>query len=288
LDRDLSDRVFWCFKRRGGGQSVHARENIGVILDVQFNSATTPWPSMRDAALAAQDGGFGVVWVVDHLAGQVMGGPSMMECFTLVGALAACTSTIGVGTLVANVWNRPISVLAAAAATAQQIAEGRFWLGIGAGASPRSPFGAEHAAVGIELDPLMAHRHQRVVDFVEFTRSAWAGGEHNGVTGFAVPDLIPPLIIGVNSVALAVIAARLADGINLRASHPRSTEIINAARDARDPALPPLIVSVWTQWDQTLRDPNSVRRQEFASLGIDRVVLTQFEPVDLALITAKK
>ena len=108
-----------------------------MILDVQFNSATTPWPEIRDAVLAAEAPGYGVAWVVDHVAGQVMGGDSMLECCTLVGALAATTFTIGVGTLVANVWNRPLGVLAAAAATAQQIAGGRFWLGIGAGASPR-------------------------------------------------------------------------------------------------------------------------------------------------------
>src|SRR3954447_2082220 len=77
-----------------------------VILDVQFNSATTPWPEMRDAVLAAEAAGYGVAWVVGHLAGQVMMGDSMMEYCTLTGALAASTTTIGVGTLVANVWNR--------------------------------------------------------------------------------------------------------------------------------------------------------------------------------------
>ena len=31
--------------------------NSPVFFDVQFNSATTPWPEMRDAVLAAEDAG---------------------------------------------------------------------------------------------------------------------------------------------------------------------------------------------------------------------------------------
>ncbi len=149
-----------------------------VILDVQFNAATTPWPELRDAVLAAQEAGYGVAWVLDHLAGQVMRGDQMLECFTWVGALAASTTTIGIGTLVANVWNRPVAVLAAAAASAQIISNGRFWLGIGAGASPASPFGAEHAAVGIALHPDMARRHARVQEFIDMSRTMWAAGAH--------------------------------------------------------------------------------------------------------------
>src|ERR1700712_396802 len=129
---------------------------------------------MRDAVLSAEAAGYGVAWVVDHIAGQVMGGDSMLECCTLVGALAATTTTIGIGTLVANVWNRPLGVLAAAAATAQQIADGRFWLGIGAGASPSSPYGAEHAALGIELSDDLATRHGRLADFLTVATQMWA------------------------------------------------------------------------------------------------------------------
>ena len=243
---------------------------------------------MRSAVLAAEQAGFGVAWVVDHLAGQMMGGPTMMECFTLVGALAASTSTIGVGTMVANVWNRPLAVLATAAATAQHIADGRFWLGIGAGAAPNTHFGAEHAAVGMNLDPIMANRHQRVLDFLNLSRRLWSSGECAGVSGFAIADPIPPLIIGVNSVALAVLAAGVADGINVRASHPRLQEIVLAARSARPPELQPLLITVWTRWDQSLRDPDSPRRRELDQLGVDRTVLTQFDPVDLELITISR
>jgi alkanesulfonate monooxygenase SsuD/methylene tetrahydromethanopterin reductase-like flavin-dependent oxidoreductase (luciferase family) len=255
-----------------------------VILDVQFNSATTPWPAMRDAVWAAEDAGFGAAWVVDHMAGQVMRGSSMLECFTLTGALAASTSTIGVGTLVANVWNRSLGALAVAAATAQEISGGRFWLGIGAGASPSSPYGAEHAAVGIQLAPTMAERHQRVRDFLALSREMWTEGVVEGVTGFPVPSTRIPILVGVNSVALACIAAVETDGINIRANHPRLDEIVEAAREARPAHLPPLLVTTWDVYSEALLDPGSAVRERYDRLGIDRLMVVQFDPVDLGKI----
>ena len=256
-----------------------------MILDVQFNSATTPWPELRDAVLAAQDAGYGVAWVLDHLAGQVMRGDRMLECFTTVGALAASTCTIGVGTLVANVWNRPVGLLAAAAATAQLVSNGRFWLGIGAGASPTSNFGAEHGAIGIELHPDMPARHQRVLDFLVMARTMWAHGTVNNVTGFPVPPTTPPIIVGVNSIALATIAAKETDGINIRWNHPRFEEIIQAARDARPGAAPPLLVTAWEPWSEALMDQGSPQRQRYARLGLDRLIVVQFERADPAKIS---
>ncbi len=255
-------------------------------LDVQFNSATTPWPQMRDAVLAAEAAGYGVAWVVDHLAGQVMRGDRMLECFTLTGALAASTSSIGVGTLVANVWNRPVAVLAAAAASAQLISGGRFWLGIGAGASPNSPFGAEHAAVGISLDPDMFARHQRVRDFLAIARDMWIDGVVGEVTGFPVPTTTPPIVVGVNSVALATIAATETDGINIRWNHPRFEAIIEAARAARPAGMKPLLVTTWEPWSESLTDPDSPQRRLYERLKLDRLVVVHFDPANLALITS--
>lgn len=255
-----------------------------MILDVQFNSATTPWPEMRDAVLAAEAAGYGVAWVVDHIAGEMMSGDSMLECFTLTGALAATTSTIGVGTLVANVWNRPLAILAAAAATAQNVADGRFWLGIGAGASPSSPFGAEHAAVGIDLHPDMAARHARVADFLALARQMWATGEIGGVTGFPQPRSPIPMLMGVNSVALARLAAREVDGINIRSNHPRLEAIIDAAREARPAGAPPLLITTWVRTSEEIRDPGSHERLYFDNIGIDRLIVVQFQRADLSLL----
>jgi len=255
-----------------------------MILDVQFNSATTPWPELRDAVFAAEAAGFGCAWVVDHLAGQSMNGDSMLECFTLTGALAASTSTIGIGTLVANVWNRSLGTLAVAAATAQHISDGRFWLGIGAGASPSSPYGAEQAAVGVEIAPLLAVRHQRVLDFVSLTREMWRDGTIHGVTGFPVPTDPIPMIVGVNSASLSRIAAAQTDGINVRWNHERLEEIIAATREARPSSAPPALITVWQPFEEGLLDPDSADRRRYAELGVDRLIIVQFDRVRLDLV----
>ena len=253
-----------------------------MIRDVQFNSATTPWPEMRDAVLAAEAAGYGIAWTLDHIAGQMMGGNSMLECCTLTGALAALTTTIGVGTLVANVWNRPCGVLAAAAATMQNISGGRFWLGIGAGASPASAFAAEHAALGIEISPDLAVRHGRVTEFLALARTMWSTGTVGGVVGFPQPIAPIPLMFGVNSVSLARMAAVEADAINVRSSHARMEEIIDAARDARPAGAPPLIVTTWVRTSAELRDPASEASQYYEKIGIDRLILVQLDQADIS------
>ena len=91
---------------------------VAPVLDVQFNPATTAWPELRERALAAEAAGYGAVWAFDHLAGRSLRGDTMLEAFTLLGALAASTTTIELGTMVANVHHRTPALLAVAAAIA--------------------------------------------------------------------------------------------------------------------------------------------------------------------------
>lgn len=128
-------------------------------FDLQINPGTSIWPIARDAAIAAESAGFKALWTVDHLAGDVMQAPDMPECFTLLGALAGVTKQIELGPLVVNVGNRHPGLLANSVATAQQISGGRFVLGLGAGASPNSPFAAERHAIGLSPPAKLADRH---------------------------------------------------------------------------------------------------------------------------------
>ena len=87
------------------GSSPTART---VITDIQFSSGHTDWPALHDAVLRAEQDGFATTWVFDHFDGAMIGGDRpMLEAFTLLGALAEATSTIGLGTLVANVGQSP-------------------------------------------------------------------------------------------------------------------------------------------------------------------------------------
>ncbi|MEO7398173.1 MAG: LLM class flavin-dependent oxidoreductase, partial [Ilumatobacteraceae bacterium] len=161
------------------------------------------------------------------------------------------------------------------AATAQQISAGRFWLGIGAGASPQSRFGAEHAAVGVDLAAAVEVRHQRVVDFVSLAKEMWADGVVGGIGAFPVPPSPIPVIVGVNSTALARIAALHTDGINVRWNHPRLEVIVAAARAARADDAPPLLVTTWQPFEAALLDEDSIDRRRYAALGVDRLIVVR-------------
>ncbi len=189
-------------------------------VDIQFSSASNDWPALRNAVLQAEADGYHATWVFDHFDGSSLGGDRpVLECTTLLGALAAATSTIHVGTLVVNVANRHPAVLAAAALAAQRISGGRLLLGIGAGTAPGTRWAAEHERRNIALRPEMADRHQAVVDQI-------------GVLRATCPSV--PVIVGVNTVALARLAGHHGDGVNVRLDHPRAEEILDAASEAAD------------------------------------------------------
>lgn len=222
-------------------------------IDIQFSPAANDWPVLRDAVLRAEADGYDTTWVFDHFDATLLHGDHpMLECFSLLGALADATTTIGLGTLVANVANRHPAVLAAAASSVQRISGGRFILGLGAGASPSSKWSIEHNDRGIPLHADIADRHAAVVEQIRLVR--------------ALPDSMP-IIIGVNSVRLATLAGQLADGIDVRLSHERAAEIIAAARAAAGGR--PFDVSGWTF------DEIDQAREHAQDLGLDRLVLTR-------------
>ena len=127
-----------------------------MIVDVQYSSAHNDWPALRDAILQDEaDGTYDTTWVLDHFDGTTFqgGDRDLLEAFTFMGALAAATTTIGIGSLVANVANRHPELLALAASSVQRISGGRLKLGLGAGAAPETPWSREHKERGIALLP---------------------------------------------------------------------------------------------------------------------------------------
>ena len=255
-------------------------------FDLQINPGTAIWPIARDAALAAEAAGFKTFWTVDHLAGDVMKAPDMPECFTLLGALASATKTIELGPLVVNVGNRHPAMLANSAATMQQICGGRFVLGLGAGASPNSPFAAEQRAIGVIPPAKMSERHAVLVNALDVMNEMWAPNRRVELEKFPLPNPRPEVIVGVNSVALARIAGARANGVNIRASHERAGEILAAAQDAHKSSgiNKPFTVSVWEHYDEALVSGDDARLDVWRSWGVDRAILLMFKSVDFAAI----
>lgn len=162
-----------------------------VTVDVLYSGAMHSWPELRENVLRAEGEGFGTAWVYDHMSGSVLSSDRMLECFTLAGALAAATSTIGIGTLVVNAANRTPGMTAVAAASVQEISEGRFIFGLGAGAAPGSRWAQEHEVLGIPLHDSMQDRHAHLVSILDLCDVLWDPNRDAKWNGFPLPSPRP-------------------------------------------------------------------------------------------------
>jgi len=267
-----------------------------MLFDLQVNPGNAPWPLLADAARAAEAAGFDTFWTADHLAGEVMAAPAMPECFTTLGALAAVTSSIRLGPLVANAANRLPVITANAAATLQQVSGGRCILGLGAGSAPNTKWSAERRAVGLEQPPKMADRHQVLLDTLDVIDELWSPTRRADLQTFISPSPRPPILLGVNSTVLARIAAQRTDGVNVRGSADYAREVIAAAVQERSVVrttaadgagvVDPFIFTVWEHFDESLlrADVLDERIERWQGWGVNRVILLMFRSVDLAAI----
>ncbi len=126
------------------------------------------WPEYLDMARAAEAAGFDSIWVGDHLLyrgdGQPDRGP--WEAWTLLSALAAATERVSLGPLVACLGFHPPALIAKMAATAGEVSQGRFVLGVGAGWNEQ-----EFRAFGLPFD----HRVSRFEESFSIVRGMLAG-----------------------------------------------------------------------------------------------------------------
>jgi alkanesulfonate monooxygenase SsuD/methylene tetrahydromethanopterin reductase-like flavin-dependent oxidoreductase (luciferase family) len=93
------------------------------------------WPEYVAMAKAAEDAGFDTLWLGDHLLYRYGDGTTRgpWEVWTMLSALAASTSHIKLGPLVAATAFHAPAMLAKLAATVDEVSGGRLILGLGAG-----------------------------------------------------------------------------------------------------------------------------------------------------------
>jgi probable F420-dependent oxidoreductase len=174
------------------------------------------WPEVRAIALAVEECGFDSVWLGDHLLYRGGGRPERApwDVWTQLAALAAVTSRVRLGPLVAATAFHAPGILARAAASVDEISGGRLVLGIGAGWNE-----TEFRAFGFPFD----RRVSRFAESFEVVRRLLAGDRVSFSGAFvSVEDavLLPsparrvPMMVGANGERILSIALPHADAWN--------------------------------------------------------------------------
>ena len=201
------------------------------------------------AVQAAESAGFDAISVPDHVhQNRVGGGPDspMFEAYTLLGALAARTSSVRLLALVSPVTMRSPGLLAKAVTTLDVLSGGRAVLGIGAGWDV-----AEAAAYGISFPPV-GERMDRLDEALQVCRALFSqpqasvSGAHYQISDARnsprpVSGTIPILVGGGGERRTLELVARYADACNVggdaaTVAHKLAVLARHCERSGRDPA----------------------------------------------------
>ena len=145
---------------------------VGVTLPQFRDEADTALEAAREAEALGIDG----VFVFDHLWPMGQPGRPALSSGPLLGALAASTSTIHLGTLVARIGLVPDDVLIDVACGIDALSGGRLIAGIGTGDKLSQE---ENEAYGLPFEPAAARR-ERLASVATagagFGIPVWVGG----------------------------------------------------------------------------------------------------------------
>jgi len=273
--------------------------HVGLILALAINGlAVSSYRDLVTVSQGAEGYGFDSVWLCDHFltlssddyvrdAGLTTEGVEadqqsrrqslpLLECWTALSALARDTSRLRLGTSVlCNSYRHP-SVLAKMAATLDVISEGRLDLGLGAGWFQR-----EFEAYGIPFPPVR-DRVSALEESLQVIRAVWTepnptfSGHYYTLNGAIcdprpVQQPHPPLWIGGEGDRVQRIAAKTAQGLNVRWWSPQQvkqrTDFLNRACESvgRDPSTLRLSVTLLLAPTGSA-DQESAVRAEFTSI----------------------
>lgn len=181
-----------------------------------------PWNEVRNFVQSVENMGWDGFWYADHYMpntpdGEPIGG-NFHECFSVLSALAATTSKIRLGSLVTPTTVNHPALIANRAATIDQISNGRFVLGMGAGWQVN-----EHKAFGIELFGAK-DRVDRFAEAIEIVASMLSqdrttfNGAHFTITNAPCepkPVQSPlPILVGTGGARMLRLTARFAQEWN--------------------------------------------------------------------------
>jgi len=166
-------------------------------------------------ARRAEAAGFPFAMISDHFHPWTERQGHSPHVWSVIGGIATATERLRVGTAVTcpTVRQHP-AVVAQAAATCQDMLEGRFVLGVGTGEALN-----EHILGGPW--PSAAVRREMLEEAVAVIRELWRGGlvEHRGrhytvenARLYTLPEAPPPIVVAAAGPEAATLAGRIGDG----------------------------------------------------------------------------
>ena len=209
-------------------------------IGLQIPDFSTPrGPERLGAELAtvartADDAGFEYIAVMDHFFQIPAVGPAdreMLEAYTTLGYLAACTSRAALLTVITGTVYREPGILAKIVTTLDVLSKGRAWLGIGAAWNEQ-----ESRGLGIPFPPT-AERFERLEETLQICLQMWHGdeapyhGKHyrlerplNSPQSLSRPH--PPIMIGGGGEKKTLrLVAQYADACNLFAGNDEARKL---------------------------------------------------------------
>ncbi len=202
-----------------------------------------PMPEYLDLARLAEASGFDSVWVGDHLLYDLPDGSTRgpFEAWTTLAAIAAVTTRVEIGPLVASTSFHAPAMLAKQAATVDAISGGRLIVGLGAGWNQR-----EYAAYGFAYDRRVSRFEEALAIIVPLLREGRT--TYHGQF-YDVDDCVldprpmreggPPIMLGSNSPRMLGIGLPVADSWNVWWSlYDNSVERFGEVKAAVDAAMP--------------------------------------------------
>lgn len=235
--------------------AINVPQNRRLTFGLQVPQYTWPGgpaeigPRLRELARRAEDSGFEALYLMDHFRQIPMFGPpwlDMLESWTTLAHLAACTETIRLGTMVTGITHRSVPLLGKMIATLDVLSGGRAICGLGVGW-----YEDEHRAYGWRFPPV-AERYALLQDALELLPMMWGpGGKPFDGRVVHVPDTsgyprplqsrIPIMIGGSGERRTLKLVAAAADACNLFGEPDvvrRKVAVLNRHCEAigRDPA----------------------------------------------------
>jgi F420-dependent oxidoreductase-like protein len=206
------------------------------------------FPTVIAQAKEAESAGFDSVFLMDHfyqLPGLGTPDQPMLEAYTALGALAAVTERVQLGTLVTGNSYRNPTLLAKEITTLDVISAGRAMLGIGTGW-----FELEHDSLGYEFGTFtdrfnkLGEALQIILPMLAGERPTFEGKYYRTQEAMAEPrfrDHIPLMIGGSGEKKTIPLAARHFDHLNIIAGFDELARKVQVVKERceeidRDPA----------------------------------------------------